>query len=246
VTAREGNDPCGGFGKRLRPLTEYTPKPLLEVHGKPLIVYHLEALARAGVKEVVINTAWLGEKLESCLGDGSQYGLSIAWSREVEPLETGGGIYRALPLLGAEPFMLVNGDVWTDYPFEQLLSRQLDEGCLAHLVLVSNPEHNQSGDYCFASNRAIEADEMPRGILVGPVAVDKLAGRSTYTFSGLSLIHPQLFTACGHAEAFPLRDVLAPAFHHGQVGGELYRGEWCDVGTLDRLDALNQRPWFGR
>ncbi|MEZ0121175.1 MAG: N-acetylmuramate alpha-1-phosphate uridylyltransferase MurU [Candidatus Reddybacter sp.] len=237
---------AAGFGKRLRPLTEYTPKPLLEVHGKPLIVYHLEALARAGVKEVVINTAWLGEKLESCLGDGSQYGLSIAWSREVEPLETGGGIYRALPLLGAEPFMLVNGDVWTDYPFEQLLSRQLDEGCLAHLVLVSNPEHNQSGDYCFASNRAIEADEMPRGILVGPVAVDKLAGRSTYTFSGLSLIHPQLFTACGHAEAFPLRDVLAPAFHHGQVGGELYRGEWCDVGTLDRLDALNQRPWFGR
>ncbi|MEZ0152726.1 MAG: N-acetylmuramate alpha-1-phosphate uridylyltransferase MurU [Candidatus Reddybacter sp.] len=237
---------AAGFGKRLRPLTEYTPKPLLEVHGKPLIVYHLEALARAGVKEVVINTAWLGEKLESCLGDGSQYGLSIAWSREVEPLETGGGIYRALPLLGAEPFMLVNGDVWTDYPFEQLLSRQLDEGCLAHLVLVSNPEHNQSGDYCFASNRAIEADEMPRGILVGPVAVDKLAGRSTYTFSGLSLIHPQLFTACGHAEAFPLRDVLAPAFHHGQVGGELYRGEWCDVGTLDRLDALNQQPWFGR
>ena len=232
---------AAGFGKRLRPLTEHTPKPLLEVRGKPLIVYHLEALARAGVNEVVINTAWLGEKLETFLGDGSQYGLSIAWSREAEPLETGGGIYRALPLLGTEPFMLINGDVWTDYPFEQLLSRQLNEGCLAHLVLVPNPEHNLSGDYCFASGRTIEADEIPSGVLAGPVAVDKLADRSTYTFSGLSLIHPQLFAACGHAEAFPLPDVLAPAFHRGQIGGELYRGEWCDVGTLDRLDALNQQ-----
>ena len=231
---------AAGFGKRLRPLTEHTPKPLLEVRGKPLIVYHLEALARAGVKEVVINTAWLGEKLESYLGDGSRYGISIFWSREAEPLETGGGIYRALPLLGAEPFMLVNGDVWTDYPFEQLLSRQLDEGCLAHLVLVPNPEHNLSGDYCFANGQAIEADETQSGVLVGPVAIDKQAGRSTYTFSGLSLIHPQLFTACGDAEIFPLRDVLAPAFHRGQVSGELYRGEWCDVGTVARLNALNQ------
>ena len=232
---------AAGFGKRLRPLTEHTPKPLLEVRGKSLIVYHLEALARVGIKEVVINTAWLGEKLEAYLGDGSQYGLSIAWSREAKPLETGGGIYRALPLLGAEPFMLVNGDVWTDYPFEQLLPRQLDEGCLAHLVLVPNPEHNLSGDYCFASGQTIESDEMPSGVLAGPVAVDKQAGRPTFTFSGLSLIHPRLFAACGRAETFPLRDVLAPAFHRGQVGGELYRGEWCDVGTLERLDALNQR-----
>jgi len=232
---------AAGFGKRLRPLTEHTPKPLLEVRGKPLIVYHLEALAQAGITEVVINTAWLGEKLESYLGDGSRYGVSIFWSREAEPLETGGGIYRALPLLGTEPFMLINGDVWTDYPFEQLLSRQLDGGCLAHLVLVPNPEHNPSGDYCFTNGGAIETDEIPSGVLAGPVAVDKLAGRSTYTFSGLSLIHPQLFTACGHAEAFPLRDVLAPAFHPGLVGGEFYRGEWCDVGTLDRLDALNQQ-----
>ena len=232
---------AAGFGKRLRPLTEHTPKPLLDVRGKPLIVYHLEALARAGVKEVVINTAWLGEKLEAYLGDGRQYGLSITWSRETKPLETGGGIYRALPLLGTEPFMLINGDVWTDYPFEQLLSRQLDEGCLAHLVLVPNPEHNLAGDYCFASGQAIETDEMQRGVLAGPVAVDKLVGRSTFTFSGLSLIHPQLFATCGHAEAFPLRDVLAPAFHHGQVGGELYRGEWCDVGTVARLFALNQQ-----
>lgn len=232
---------AAGFGKRLRPLTEHTPKPLLEVRGKPLIVYHLEALARAGIKEVVINTAWLGEKLEAYLGDGSQYGLGIAWSREAEPLETGGGIYRALPLLGAEPFILVNGDVWTDYSFEQLLSRQLSEGCLAHLVLVPNPEHNLYGDYCFTSGRTIEAGDIRGGVLAGPVAVDKLVGRSTYTFSGLSLIHPQLFTACGHAEAFPLRDVLAPAFHRGQVSGELYEGGWCDVGTVERLVALNQQ-----
>lgn len=233
---------AAGFGKRLRPLTEHTPKPLLEVHGKPLITYHLEALARAGIKEVVINTAWLGEKLEHCLGDGSQYGLSIAWSREGEPLETGGGICQALPLLGAEPFMLVNGDVWTDYPFEQLLSRRLDGGCLAHLVLVPNPDHNLLGDYCFATGWAAEADDKQRSVLAAPVAVGKLAGRSAYTFSGLSLMHPQLFAACGDTAVFPLRDVLAPAFRLGQVSGELYQGEWCDVGTLDRLVALNQQP----
>ncbi|MBQ0720070.1 MAG: nucleotidyltransferase family protein [Gammaproteobacteria bacterium] len=230
---------AAGFGKRLRPLTEHTPKPLLEVRGKPLIVHHLEALARAGIKEVVINSAWLAEKLEAYVGDGRQYGLRVAWSREVEPLETGGGICQALPLLGAQPFLLVNGDVWTDYPFEQLLAQSLDKDRLAHLVLVENPEHNLGGDYCFAGQG--DGVEILSGVLAGPLAVEKLEGRQTYTFSGLSVLHPQLFTACHRSRAFPLRDVFAPAFRTGHISGELYRGEWCDVGTVERLEALNQQ-----
>lgn len=229
---------AAGFGKRLRPLTEHTPKPLLEVRGKPLIVHHLEALARAGIKEVVINTAWLGEKLEAYLGDGSQYRLSIAWSREAEPLETGGGICQALPLLGSEPFLLVNGDVWTDYPFEQLLLRALEKNQLAHLVLVPNPEHNLSGDYCFTPQQSDDESEALNGILAGPVEQPK--GCQTYTFSGISLLNPQLFAGSTSGEAFPLREVLSPAFRAGHISGELYRGEWCDVGTVERLDELNK------
>ncbi len=229
---------AAGFGKRLRPLTEHTPKPLLDVRGKPLIVYHLQALARAGIKEVVINTAWLGEKLEAYLGDGGAYGVSIQWSRETEPLETGGGICLALPLLGTQPFLLLNGDVWTDYPFAQLLSTPLEKGCRAHLVLVPNPVHNLPGDYCFASQQANKG-EVLKGVLAGPVPVDQREGQQSYTFSGLSLIDPQLFVGSTPGQAFPLRDVFAPAFYAGHISGELYRGEWCDVGTVERLDALN-------
>ena len=229
---------AAGFGKRLRPLTEHTPKPLLAVRGKPLIVYHLEALASAGIGEVVINTAWLGEKLEAYLGDGEQYGLRIIWSRESEPLETGGGVLRALPQLGSEPFLLVNGDVWTDYSFAQLIDRQLEGACLAHLVLVPNPEHNVSGDYCFA--RPATAKEGPGGTLSGSLPLEPLAGQQAFTFSGISLLHPQLFAGSRGAGAFPLRDVFAPAFSEGYISGELYAGEWCDVGTLERLQALNR------
>jgi len=229
---------AAGFGKRLRPLTEHTPKPLLKVCGKPLIVYHLEALARAGVKDVVINTAWLGEKLEAYLGDGSQYGVCIHWSRETEPLETGGGICFALPLLGTAPFLLVNGDVWTDYPFEQLVSAPLEKGCLAHLVLVPNPAHNPQGDYCFASHWPNKGDVLS-GVLAGPLAAEKRQEQQRYTFSGLSIIDPQLFAGSSRGQAFPLRDVFAPAFRAGHISAELYRREWCDVGTLERLEALN-------
>lgn len=229
---------AAGFGKRLRPLTEHTPKPLLKVRGKPLIVYHLEALARVGVRGVVINTAWLGEKLEAYLGDGSQYGVCIHWSRETEPLETGGGICFALPLLGTAPFLLVNGDVWTDYPFEQLVSTPLEKGCLAHLVLVPNPEHNPEGDYYFAHQQSNKGDVLS-GILAGPLAAENRQGQQSYTFSGLSIIDPQLFAASSHGQAFPLRDVFAPAFRAGHISAELHQGEWCDVGTPERLQALN-------
>lgn len=231
---------AAGFGKRLRPLTEHTPKPLLEVRGKPLIDYHLEALARAGVKEVVINSSWLGEKLEAYLRDGSQYGLDIAWSREAEPLETGGGICQALALLGNEPFLLVNGDVWTNYPFEQLLRKSFEANHLAHLVLVPNPEHNLSGDYCFIGQHIWHDGEVLNGVLEGPVSIEQREGRQSYTFSGISIMDPELFTGSISGDAFPLRDVLAPAFRLGYISGELYQGDWCDVGTVERLDALNR------
>ena len=231
---------AAGFGKRLRPLTEHTPKPLLEVRGKPLIDYHLEALARAGVKEVVINSSWLGEKLEAYLRDGSQYGLDIAWSREAEPLETGGGICQALALLGNEPFLLVNGDVWTNYPFEQLLRKSFEANHLAHLVLVPNPEHNLSGDYCFFGQHIWHDGEVLNGVLEGPVSIEQREGRQSYTFSGISIMDPQLFTGSISGDAFTLRDVLAPAFRSSYISGELYQGDWCDVGTVERLDALNR------
>ncbi|OUS09830.1 hypothetical protein A9Q90_02405 [Gammaproteobacteria bacterium 54_18_T64] len=230
---------AAGYGKRLRPLTEHTPKPLIEVRGKPLIVYHLEALAAVGVQDVVINSAWLGEKLEAYLGDGGRYGLCIAWSREVEPLETGGGICQALPLLGPEPFLLINGDVWTDYPLGRLLAKPLEENRLAHLVLVPNPEHNVAGDYCFTNSAGVDKEEVS-GTLAGPVAEAQLAGRQSYTFSGMSLLAPQLFAGSTRGQAFPLRDVFAPAFGAGRISAELYRGAWCDVGTPARLAALNR------
>lgn len=231
---------AAGFGKRLRPLTEYTPKPLLVVRGKPLIVHHIVRLADTGIRDIVINTAWLGEKLEGYLGDGSELGVNIHWSREAEPLETGGGICKALPLLGDAPFLLVNGDVWTDYPLRRLSSRQLERNCRAHLVLVSNPEHNLQGDYGFCrpdsgeDNRVDEDAEIFTGRLV--MRQDSV---QNYTFSGLSLIDPCLFDGFTQGSAFPLRDALLPALRNGQLVGELYSGQWCDVGTLERLNALN-------
>ncbi len=220
---------AAGLGKRLRPLTEHTPKPLLEIRGKPMIVYHIEALQKAGIFDIVINTSWLGEKLEAYLGDGSRYGVRLQWSRETTPLETGGGIRFALPLLGDQPFLLVNGDVWTDYPFAQLVSRQLDNGCLGHLVLVVNPSHNAKGDFC------LEGVTKAGGVVARNDGV-----LPAYTFSGLSLIHPDLLSALELGQVAPLRDALYPALECGRIRGELYRGNWCDVGTLDRLNAANQ------
>ena len=146
---------AAGFGERLRPLTEKTPKPLLKVGVKPLIQYHIERLASAGVRELVINTSWLGDQIESFLGDGSRFGVSIAWSREAEPLDTGGGIRRALPLLGSDPFLVINGDVWTNYPLDSLVEREWADEIEAHLVLVPNPTHNPEGDFTLDSQQCI-------------------------------------------------------------------------------------------
>lgn len=209
---------AAGKGERMRPLTLTRPKPLIEVNGRPLIEHHIQALAAAGITDLVINHAWLGDQLEAVLGDGSRLGVSIRFSAEGEPLETGGGIFRALPLLGSEPFMLINGDIRTDVDFAALA---LPAGCLAHLVLVDNPVHHPSGDFGLVEGRiTLEASE-------------KL------TYSGIAVLHPQLFSDCT-AGAFKLVDVLRPAIVAGQVSGQRLAGRWVDVGTLERLAEAEQ------
>ncbi|PYC27957.1 N-acetylmuramate alpha-1-phosphate uridylyltransferase MurU [Pseudomonas mosselii] len=206
---------AAGKGERMRPLTLHTPKPLVPAAGKPLIEYHLEALARAGIREVVINHAWLGQQIEDHLGDGSRFGLSIRYSPEGEPLETGGGIFKALPLLGDAPFLLVNGDVWTDYDFAGLNAPL--QG-LAHLVLVDNPGHHGRGDFRLVDGQVSDGDE----------------AAGTLTFSGISVLAPALFEGC-RPGAFKLAPLLRKAMAEGRVNGEHYRGHWIDVGTLERL-----------
>lgn len=216
---------AAGFGERLRPLTETTPKPLLKVGNKPLIQYHVERLVSAGIRELVINTSWLGDQIESFLGDGSRFGASILWSRENEPLETGGGIRRALSSLGSEPFLLINGDVWTDFPLQTLVGRTWPESVDAHLVLVPNPAHHSLGDFTLDSHQTVSYPDQ---------------ANSTFTFSGLSVMRPEIFAMHSSAsEKFPLRDVLATAIKAGYVKGEVYHGTWWDVGTIERLEALN-------
>ncbi|MDD0842082.1 N-acetylmuramate alpha-1-phosphate uridylyltransferase MurU [Pseudomonas sp. Gutcm_11s] len=206
---------AAGKGERLRPLTLHTPKPLVRAAGTPLIEFHVRALAAAGFTELVINHAWLGQQIEDYLGDGSRFGLRIAYSAEGEPLETGGGIYKALPLLGAEPFLVVNGDIWTDYDFAAL--RAPRQG-LAHLVLVDNPGHNQQGDFRLHDGQVTDA----------------VPGEPSFTYSGMAVLHPQLFAGC-QSGAFKLAPLLRAAMLEGQVSGEHFDGRWIDVGTHERL-----------
>ncbi len=210
---------AAGRGERMRPLTDHTPKPLLTVRGKPLIEWHLEKLAAAGVREVVINLGWLGEKIAAHLGDGAHFGLGIVYSQEGWPaLETGGGLHHALPLLGDAPFLLVNGDVFTDLDFAPLLARGLCPDELAHLLLVPNPPQHPRGD--FALHEGWVRDAEPR-----------------LTYSGIALLHPALFSDCT-AGAFPLAPLVKRAMAAGQVSGQCHAGRWSDVGTPERLAAL--------
>lgn len=215
---------AAGLGTRMRPLTDHCPKPLLGVAGKPLIVRHIERLVAAGFRELVVNTAHLGHMIEEALGDGATWGVSIHYSREAQPLETAGGILKALPLLGDAPFLVINGDIWTDFPLATL-QQGLPADTLAHLVLVDNPEHHPQGDFVLR-----EGCVVPRGALQG------------LTFSGLSVLSPALFTAwfARAGEALPLREVLLPAMQNGAVRGEHYDGYWLDVGTPQRLEQLAQ------
>ena len=217
---------AAGKGERMRPLTLTTPKPLVRVGGVPLIEYHLKALAMAGFTEVVINHAWLGQQIEDYLGDGSRFGLTIQYSPEGEPLETGGGIFRALPLLGDQAFVVVNGDIWADYDFARL--RQPLAG-LAHLVLVDNPDHHPSGDFT----------------LVDGQVRDAVPDAPTLTYSGIAVLHPQLFAGCTDG-AFKLAPLLREAMAQGRVSGERLHGQWVDVGTHERLAQVEHLLQAGR
>lgn len=209
---------AAGLGKRMRPLTDHLPKPLLPCGGKPLIVHHIEALVAAGITELVINHAYLGHMIEAALGDGAALGATIEYSPEREPLNTGAGIAKALPLLGDEPFILVNGDVWSDFPWPSLLDIPVD---LAHLVLVDNPTHNPQGDFMLNA--------------VGRVSLQASGteGRQL-TYAGISVLHPQLFNDCP-AGQFALTEPLREAMAAGRVSGQHYQGGWVDVGTPERL-----------
>lgn len=209
---------AAGRGERMRPLTDRQPKPLLEVRGKPLIVHHVEALARAGFDRIVVNLSWLGDQIRARLGDGGEFGVNIAYSEEPEALETAGGIVQALPLLG-ERFVVVNADVFTDYDFARLRGGD----AVAHLVLVENPVHNHGGDFALAD---------------GIVDND---GDALYTFSGIACYRSRFFEGLEPGKR-ALAPLLRAAAARGEISGELFSGEWSDIGTPERLDELNRAP----
>lgn len=214
---------AAGLGNRMRPLTLYTPKPLLQVGGKPLIVWHIEKLKSIGVTEIVINSAWLADKLIGTLGDGSQFGVQILWTREDEGLETAGGIINALPLLGTEPFILVNGDVWTTMDFKSLLKVDLKDN-LAHLIFVTNPEQHPKGDFTLSEGRAYTFEQRHQG--------------EDLTYSGVAVIDPQMFDGLEGGKR-PLAPLLKQAMLEGKISAEKMQGEWVDVGTPERLSQLD-------
>jgi len=209
---------AAGRGERMRPLTDTTPKPLLKVGGKMLIEYHLEKLKQANITDVVINHAWLGEKVEQALGDGSRYGLNIQYSAEGEALETAGGIIKALPLLGNSAFIVINGDIFCDYDASSLMA---PISGLAHLLLVDNPEHNPEGDFSLTD-----------------LAEVKQAGGNKLTFSGIGIYHPDLFKNLEQGKR-PLAPLLRDAMDKHFVTGTHYRGMWHDIGTPERLSELD-------
>lgn len=211
---------AAGRGERLRPLTDETPKPLIKVADRSLIEYHLHNLAHAGFNEIIINTAWLADKIHQQLGDGENYGVSIQYSDEGEALETAGGIINALPLLGDDPFLVVNGDIWCDFDFSAL--PELNKPTQAHLVLVKNPDHNQKGDFALQDK------------------LIKNTGESMYTFSGIGIYSPEFFS--GHKPGItPLAPIIRDKSNDDLVSGQIHKGFWTDVGTQERLQELEDR-----
>lgn len=211
---------AAGRGERMRPITDSTPKPLVRVGGRPLVAWHLAALARAGIREVVINLSWLGAQVRATLGDGRDYGISITYSDEGPvPLETGGGIFRAVPLLGPGPFLVVNADIWTDIDFAALA---LEAHAHARLLLIPNPPHHPRGDFGLEGDLVVSRDS------------------DRYTYSGVGLYRPEFFVGCTPGR-FPLLPVLNRAIAAALVRGQVHRGEWCDVGTAERLASLDAR-----
>lgn len=220
---------AAGLGERMRPLTDHTPKPLLTAGGKPLIVWQIERLRAAGFTDLVVNHAHLGRQIEAALGDGGAYGVHIDWSDEGTPLETAGGIAKARHLLGAEPFLVTNGDVYTDYDYGRLRpvleAMAADPARLAHLVLVDNPPHHPQGDF------ALEG---------GQVKLPPTHAAGRYTFSGIGCYRPELFAAIEPGAKAKLAPLLTAAMVQGRVSGEHFAGRWEDVGTPARLQALDE------
>ena len=228
---------AAGKGTRMRPLTDNCPKPLLNVAGKPLIVHHIEQLVRLGIKEIIINHAYLGYMIEETLGDGSQFGCHLQYSAESEALETGGGIFKALPLLMEDedqnaPFLLINGDVWLDWSVLNL--PESIEG-LCHLWLVQNPEHNLDGDFVLTNTNQVLDKHQQAHQQNNEHLAEK--DNPSLTYTGMSLIKPGLFHGCEHG-SFPLAPLLRQAMNQNLSTGELYQGVWVDVGTPERLDFV--------
>ena len=210
---------AAGRGERLRPLTDRMPKALVDAGGKPLLAWHLERLQRAGIREVVINVSHLASQITERFANGAEYGLAVRWSHEPQALETAGGIAQALALLGAAPFLLVNADIWCDYEFSELRNHKLGSH-LAHLVLVPNPPHHLKGDFSL-DGAAVGGGPAPR-----------------YTYAGIAVLSPAIVTGIRPGDKAPLGPVLIAAAARGEVTGELHQGVWRDIGTVERLAAL--------
>jgi MurNAc alpha-1-phosphate uridylyltransferase len=236
---------AAGRGLRMRPLTDETPKPLLVVHGQPLIVHQIKALAKIGVRDIVINISYLAEKIQSALGNGKQFKVNIRYSFEEEALNTGGGIFRALPILGDEPFIVLSSDIFTDYPLMQLLkfcsprlagANAMNRGVnhldktLAHLVVVPNPSYHPMGDFAIQTNK----DGQEQNLLLRE-------GNEKFTFGSIGVLHPQIFQGYPIPEngLFPIGPILFQAIDQGLVTGECYQGLWFNVGTPEQLTELN-------
>jgi MurNAc alpha-1-phosphate uridylyltransferase len=215
---------AAGAGERMRPLTDHTPKPLLSVGGRPLIEHHIVRLARAGYGELVINVSHLAQQIIDFCGDGDRWGVSIRYSPEEEPLETAGGIQRALPLLGRQPFLIVNGDIWSDYDFAQLRGYRPARGEGAHLVLVRNPPHHPEGDFLLDDEGRVR---------------ERPDGRPGLTYAGIGIYTPGFFRELDPGK-LPLRPLLDHAIRESRLTGEYYPGNWEDVGTRERLQALDE------
>ena len=221
---------AAGRGVRMRPLTDHTPKPLLQAGGKPLIVWHIENLARAGIRDLVINHAHLGSQIETALGDGSSFGVRIRYSPENPALETAGGIANAMPLLGDAAFAVINSDIYCDYDFTQLPQRAAvleERGDMAHLILVNNPPQHPNGDFSLQAGRIITNERLT-------------TDDSKLTFSGIGIYLPSLFAAIPRGAITPLAPLLRAQIAHNKVSGELYAGRWVDVGTPQRLQELDK------
>ncbi len=212
---------AAGKGERMRPLTLVKPKPLLEVHGISLIEHHIINLKKAGFEDIVINVSWLAQQIMKKLGSGEKYNVNIRYSYEGdEPLETGGGIYKALSLIGDEPFLVVNGDIYTDINFNEI---SLVNKSLAHLVLVNNPAHNPNGDFSISDSSLLSSDSLKHEL----------------TYSGIGIYHPLLFKKCKPGK-FSVVPLLKKAIEKNQVSGQHYKGQWDDIGTIERLLEINK------